>query len=349
MSKTVLKNRPAAARGFTLIELLVVIAIIGVLIALLLPAVQAAREAARRAQCTNNLKQLGLALQNYADANRVLPASALNILDFPSTTLTRENTSVFVRLAPYMEQQAAFNAFNFSLRWIHAENTTVAGVGSSVLWCPSDAEASQTQRVSGIYRVPTGTSVPQAYTSYGGIVGTWYLRLSPSVDGTLYAGRKASLNGTIYHDSATTFAEIRDGTSNTMVMGEHGHGYLNPSTADQFHLWNSGFHNDTMIEAFMPINPHRHNVGPTLNSAFPRQASSFHPGGAQFAFADGSVRFIKDTVDSWQINTATGDPIGVNWDSAARIYRLDPATGRMGVYQALTTRRGGEVISADQY
>ena len=91
-------------------------------------------------------------------------------------------------------------------------------------------------------------------------MGTWYLRLSPSGDGSQYAGRKASLNGTIYHDSATRMSDIRDGTSNTIVMGEHGHSYLASAVIDDYHLWNSGFHQDTMFEAFYPMNPHRQSL-----------------------------------------------------------------------------------------
>jgi prepilin-type N-terminal cleavage/methylation domain-containing protein len=165
-------------RGFTLIELLVVIAIIAVLIALLLPAVQSAREAARRAQCVNNLKQLVLAVHNYLSSQNVIPGGAYSLYD-PEEGVTRENFSVFVRLTPYIEQYASFNVANYTLRAFDVENITLAGIGISTLWCPSDAAVSELKTIDsnnyGSYRyafLPPG-SWRQAYTSYHGNQGYW--------------------------------------------------------------------------------------------------------------------------------------------------------------------------------
>ena len=130
-------------RGFTLIELLVVIAIIAVLISLLLPAVQSAREAARRAQCTNNLKQLGLALANYESCQRLVPDGLLLAVvrsdsDASLRRQHRQRLRADGRLAPFYEQGPLFNAYNSSGRGLRRQNATVDGTGVATLWCPSD-------------------------------------------------------------------------------------------------------------------------------------------------------------------------------------------------------------------
>jgi prepilin-type N-terminal cleavage/methylation domain-containing protein/prepilin-type processing-associated H-X9-DG protein len=354
-------TRISQRRGFTLIELLVVIAIIAVLIALLLPAVQSAREAARRIQCTNNLKQLGLACANYESTNGCFPGGQYNTVDFYSGS-TRENFSVLVRLAPFMEQGNAYNVANYSFRALNPENLTVAGIGINSLWCPSDGTVSQLLTIdANLNDNPDGyglgyTALPpgnwkQAYTSYRGNQGLWGLRILTNA--STYSQRIASMSGTIYGQSAVTIGGITDGTSNTILMTEEGHGLIDPATRNYFNPWNSAYYADTLSHAFYPINPQRKNIGTPDSSDYDPDyvamaVSSFHPGGANVVFCDGSVHFIKDTIDSWPINPASADPIGVSYDSTNRLYVMAPGT-RVGLYQALSTRAGGEVISADQF
>src|SRR5262249_43189648 len=135
------QRRSRIRPGFTLIELLVVIAIIGVLIALLLPAVQSAREAARRAQCTNNLKQLGLGMANYESANGSYPMAFFfqwYPQGAPNGVTAADSYGPMVALLPYIEQAQVFNALNSSLGMFCDQNQTVSAVGVNTLWCPSD-------------------------------------------------------------------------------------------------------------------------------------------------------------------------------------------------------------------
>jgi prepilin-type N-terminal cleavage/methylation domain-containing protein/prepilin-type processing-associated H-X9-DG protein len=374
-------------RGFTLIELLVVIAIIAVLIALLLPAVQSAREAARRAQCTNNLKQIALAAMNYESSNGVLPGgsySGLNGYNPPHWSTYPENFSCFVRMLPYFEQAPMYSACNFSLCSSDPGNLTISGVQVNSLICPSDTRNETiplpaTQFSLGgvvpgwsfneIYPLPAGIW-NQAFTSYGGNAGTFtfgYTNLMPTSVLSFF-------NGLIYNDSSVRLAAITDGTSNTFIFGEHSKGHLfalDPGYAISDNSWNSGRWYDTLFATLYPVNIGAGNniaFGGGTNDSyyFPTAAGSFHPGGANFAFCDGSVRFIKNSISSWTFQGGNKDSYGdampdnTTFTTIAATapaiksgsYLLNslnniPAT--LGVYQQLSTRAGGEVISSDSY
>jgi prepilin-type N-terminal cleavage/methylation domain-containing protein/prepilin-type processing-associated H-X9-DG protein len=351
-------QRPLGRRAFTLIELLVVIAIIAVLIALLLPAVQTAREAARRAQCINNLKQVALAALNYESANTTLPAANLWVRT-PGQNFSLYGPSVFVTMSQYLEQGQAYNAENFSFTYEHAVNLTVAGIGISTLWCPSDGTVSQSAPViAAFYGIPSAGNWKQQFSSYAGCEGTWAIYVGPDDGAGVLPLWLSSANGLIYTQAATRLASITDGTSNTILFGEHAHGIFGGEDAPWYFSWNSGYWGDTFMDTTFPINAYKKLSGKLdLNDQVNpyggwwwvpvQSASSFHPGGANFAFSDGSARFIKESIATWQNNLDNfGDPIGVTYGLASE-YQFGKS--RPQVYQALSTRNVGEVISADGY
>jgi prepilin-type N-terminal cleavage/methylation domain-containing protein/prepilin-type processing-associated H-X9-DG protein len=332
--------RPAAGpRGFTLIELLVVIAVIGLLVALLLPAVQAAREAARRMQCSNNLKQLALAAHNYIDAVGCLPMGETlhTIASHPDWGPISSN-SLFVGLLPYLEQRPLFDAVNFAWSIYEAPNHTVSGIGIATLWCPSDVGVDRTRYLD--WGVDGLT--PYAYTSYHGNLGPWIVRSIPPDP------RIMAQNVGVFHQlSAVTLADVRDGASQTLLFGEKAHGLLDEEAATWNYDWISSYLPDTLFHTWFGINAHHRFSGDLVAWATLLSASSFHPGGAHFAFADGSVRFLKETIDTWPVDPQTGET-GAYWDDVHQLAAFKPGT-RFGIYQALSTRNWGEVIGADAY
>ena len=353
-------TRRIRSRGFTLIELLVVIAIIAVLIALLLPAVQSAREAARRIQCTNNLKQLGLACHNYLDGNNTFPCGGM------TPTVSDGVKSAFYAywgpfqgLLPYYEGSNIANSFNSSApSYFHATQDTVNATHQAALYCPSDPTVLDG---NGIYTSPgpSGLSYKMCLTSYRGINGPWYSpkRNMAASTAAQYQQKAAQALGIIYHGSSVAISGVTDGTSNTLLMTEYVYSRLNTSDQNCWHWWCAG-NTDTIGTAMYAPNVAfggalGSNGDPILydNSASLAviAASSNHPGGANHAFADGSVRFIKNTVQSWTPSAgssiAPGYPAQLSLDGNGNYV----VTGNMPIYQALSTRAGGEVISSDAY
>ena len=325
--------------GFTLIELLVVIAIIAVLIALLLPAVQAAREAARRAQCTNNMKQIGLAMHNYHSIHNALPpakirSASCNALypagnGLPAGWLL--NTTGFTLILGQLEQVTLLNAYNFSqvssntTSWLGTGNTVLAGTAFSnttvtgamvtSFWCPSDKEPeAKDYDVTGFGPY----SMQKARRGNYGLMSSQYTEYDcPPVQGANPANR-----GMFFTDLSIGFQAVTDGLSNTCMVGEIRQTKLdwsaNYSTQYFGPYWGSGTHTSTHAVVYPPTHSRGASTVPNAGWPFdgiaanPRdlpyawRVSSLHPGGVNVTMGDGSVRFIKNTINLytwWALQT----------------------------------------------
>ncbi len=349
------QRRPRPA-GFTLIELLVVISIIAVLIALLLPAVQSAREAARRSQCINNMKQIGVALHNYHSALNVFPPGYVSTVNKARTDACNqdvENTpgqsvdngtgwAWGSFLLPHLEQSTVYASINFNLSVAYHENDTASLTSLKVFLCPSDDGPT----VVPVFADPPDPANPGSFSAstivdtlsranYVGMYGIGEIcAQSGATDGADNAGNGpvGQHTGCFFRNSSVSLTAIRDGSSNTIAVGERSHN-LSYATwvARSIDGWSgktslveggTDLFNPSPEEAWVQI------LGPagvkdgsrTINQAQAHVEDywSYHPGGANMLFADGSVHFLKDSIN----------PV---------------------VFRALATRNGREIVSADSF
>jgi prepilin-type N-terminal cleavage/methylation domain-containing protein len=283
-----------ARNAFTLVELLVVIAIIGILVALLLPAVQAAREAARRTSCHNNLKQVGLGLHMYHDTNKRLPAGW--IAEVPGTRqphwFGEPGWGWCSRILPFMEQTSVYNSeIHFELPITDPMNTAARETKIQIFRCPSDIGDDTFVLPAGDHYLGSAggyTPVRLATGNYVGVFGIADYHDVCEPDSPEY--NHCDGLGTFILERGLRLADITDGTSNTLVAGERSSKWA-PST--WVGMVTGGDHAPARITGvgLFPPNSELEEEHYTHNF------SSFHPQGTNFVLGDGSVRLISETID----------------------------------------------------
>lgn len=290
--------------AFTLVELLVVIAIIGILVALLLPAVNSAREAARRTQCKNKIKQLALAALAFQEANRAFPTGNIhprnivpgNCSGTPTSAPANGRAPWSVPILPYMEQKSLFDRFDLDLTFTSADpgqlglppNDTLFHIVNNAFQCPSDPNSTNDTNNSNYFGVQGGGELALA------------LCTANSQQRVIYN------NGVLYHNSRIRFREITDGTTKTFLLGETKYQVTKTARPDGIRFgWASSAYLSganarpgVLAAAVIPINSVPGD-GATVDThnTFSRLFGSFHVEGCHFALCDGSVQFVNENVD----------------------------------------------------
>jgi prepilin-type processing-associated H-X9-DG protein len=370
----VLARHARVSRGITVIDLVVAVAVAVVAVAVLVSVLQKTRERARRAQCALNMKMIALACHQYASTLGFFPQgrSSQTYLDAAGDTVIGYHTgwSFHATMMPYLGQTAFFNACNFDLGPYQLRNHTVVGAMRSMLWCPNDPEIADLKGLIEERTAWDDLPIGVTYFNYAGLMGTFgfgrpvgdYAKQMNAHDGMFPDMGLPNAVGGPGVRPAITLGDVPDGFGNTLLLGERAHGKLSkfncgPGGQCGFRgngWWASSDYGDASITAFYSPNftPNdlwgTHALGdpgsPTARcdgaTPFAMSASSFHAGGCNFAFADGSVRFIKDTIESWDARSTAGF---LDKDC------IPSGSNPRGVYQAIATRSGGEAMTDGGY